>query len=105
VNTTFKPSLRFTSLEKCLPNFVVEALKAALPEFDKKIHWFADPSAILIAIEARTSAVVRFFRDDNWESNIKWIYPTGEWAWFAGGITSSSIDGMIIWEKILEKYS
>lgn len=105
VNTTFKPSLHFTSLEKCLPDFVVEALKKALPEFDKKIHWFADPNAILIAIEARTSAVVRFFRDDNWESNIKWIYPTGEWAWFAGGITSSSIDGMIIWEKILEKYS
>ncbi len=105
VNTTFKPSLHFTSLEKCLPDFVIKALKKALPEFDKKIHWFADPNAILIAIEARTSAVVRFFRDDNWESNIKWIYPTGEWAWFAGWITSSSIDGMIIWEKILEKYS
>gem|GEM_PF-6548783 len=38
MNTTFKPSLHFTSLEKCLPDFVVEALKKALPEFDKKIH-------------------------------------------------------------------
>lgn len=105
VNTTYKPKLHFTSLETCLPDFVVEALRAALPEFEKKIHWFADPNAILIAIEARTSAVLRFFRDDAWESNIKWIYPTWEWAWFAGGITSSSIDWLIIWEKILEKYS
>ncbi|MGE4443451.1 MAG: NAD(P)/FAD-dependent oxidoreductase [Candidatus Altimarinota bacterium] len=105
VNTTYKPKLHFTSLETCLPDFVVEALRAALPEFEKKIHGFADPNAILIAIEARTSAVLRFFRDDAGESNIKGIYPTGEGAGFAGGITSSSIDGLIIGEKILEKYS
>ncbi len=104
VKTTFLKKLHFTSLDKCLPDFVINSLKKAIPEFDKKIHWFADPNAILIAIEARTSAVLRFFRDNNWESNVKWIYPTWEWAWFAWWITSSAMDGLIIWEKVIEKY-
>lgn len=105
INTTFLPKLHFTSIEDCLPEFVVKALKKALPELDKKIKWFASSDAILIAIEARTSSVVRFERNpETLESNISWIYPVWEWVWFAGGITSSAIDGVIAGEKIIEKY-
>lgn len=104
IETTFLPKLHFTSLETCLPDFVVSALKKALPQLDKKIAGFASSDAILIAIEARTSAVVRFERNEDWQSNIAWIYPIWEWAWYAGGITSSAIDGLVVWEKIIEKY-
>lgn len=104
IGTTFKPELTFTDLRKCLPDFVSNALKAALPELDRKIKWFAHPDAVLIGIEARTSAVVRFFRDEKCESNISGMYPTGEGAGYAGGITSSAIDGLIVAENVLEKY-
>ncbi len=105
IATTFKKKLHFTSIETCLPDFVIKALKKALVEFDKKIKGFANPDAILIAVEARTSSVVRFERNpETLESNISWIYPIWEWAWYAGWITSSAIDGLVIWEKIIEKY-
>lgn len=104
IQTTFQPQLTMTDLRKCLPEFVTEALATALPELDKKIKWFAHPDAILIGVEARTSAVVRFFRDENCESNIQWMYPTGEWAWYAWWITSSAIDGLIVAENVIKKY-
>lgn len=104
INTTFKPWLTFTNLNTCLPDFVTNALREALPLLDKKIKWFTHPDAILIWIEARTSAVLRFFRDENCESNIKWSYPTWEWAWYAGWITSSAIDWLIVSESVIGKY-
>lgn len=104
IDTTFKPELTFTDLSKCLPDFVVEALRAWLPELDKKIKWFAHKDAILIGVEARTSAVVRFYRDEKCESNISGMYPTGEWAGYAGWITSSAIDGLIVAENVVKKY-
>ncbi len=102
--STYKPWIKLTSLDECLPEFITKALRIALPELDKKIRWFASPDAILTAIEARSSSVVRFTRDENGESNIAWIYPSGEWAWYAGGITSSAIDGLKIGESIILKY-
>lgn len=104
IQTTFKPWLTFTDLKTCLPDFVYNALKVALPELDKKIKWFASKDAILIWLEARSSAVVRFFRDENYESNLKWLYPTWEWAWYAWWITSSAIDWLIVAENMIKKY-
>ena len=104
INTTFKPNITMTSLNSCLPDFVINAIREALPILDKKIKWFAHPDALLIWIEARTSAVIRFTRDENCESNIKWAYPTWEWAWYAWGITSSAIDWLIVSESVINKY-
>lgn len=104
INTTFKPELTFTDLKKCLPDFVISALKKALPDMNKKIPGFAQKDTILIWVEARTSAVVRFFRDENCESNIKGMFPTWEWAWYAWGITSSAIDGLIVAENVVKRY-
>jgi uncharacterized FAD-dependent dehydrogenase len=103
LNSTYLPWIKLTSLEACLPDFITKALKKALPELDRKIHWFASNDAILTAIEARSSAVVRIVRDkDSLQSNIAGIYPSGEGAGYAGWITSSAIDGLIVAEKIME---
>lgn len=105
IETTYKPNITLTSLDSCLPDFVINAIRASLPELDRKIKGFTNPDALLIGIEARTSSVVRIIRNENLESNIAGIYPTWEGAGYAGGITSSAIDGLIVWEKIVEKYT
>jgi uncharacterized protein len=80
-------------------------LKKGLVDLDHKIKGFADPRALLIAIEARSSAVIRISRDkETLQSNILGIYPSGEGAGYAGGITSSAIDGLIVTEKIIQNY-
>ena len=105
LKSTYQPGITLGSLEECLPDFIIKALKKALPELDRKIHGFASDDAILTAIEARSSAVLRIVRDkDTLESNIAGIYPSGEGAGYAGGITSSAIDGLIVAEKIREKW-
>lgn len=104
VVSTYKPWIKLTSIDECLPDFITKALRIALPQLDRKINWFASADAILTAIEARSSSVVRFTRDENSESNIKWIYPAWEGAWYAGGITSSAIDWLKVAESIVLKY-
>ena len=69
------------------------------------INVFTSNDAILAAPEARTSSPVRINRDDEFNSNIKGIYPCGEGAGFAGGITTSAMDGLKVFESIYKKYS
>ena len=76
----------------------------ALPIFDKQIKGFADYDAILSAPETRSSSSVRILRNDGFESNIKGIYPCGEGAGYAGGITSSAVDGIRTAEAIIKLY-
>ncbi|PIQ11537.1 hypothetical protein COW06_00005 [Candidatus Gracilibacteria bacterium CG12_big_fil_rev_8_21_14_0_65_38_15] len=104
LGSTYLPGITMTSLDECLPDFITKALRKALPELDRKIKGFASNDAILTAIEARSSAVLRIVRDkETLQSNIGGIYPSGEDAGYAGGITSSAIDGLIVAEKIIEK--
>ncbi|NDK19749.1 hypothetical protein GW819_02835 [Candidatus Gracilibacteria bacterium] len=104
LGSTYLPGITMTSLDECLPDFITKALRKALPELDRKIKGFASNDAILTAIEARSSAVLRIVRDkETLQSNIGGIYPSGEGAGYAGGITSSAIDGLIVAEKIIEK--
>jgi uncharacterized protein len=95
----------FEDLRKCLPPYVIEALKEAIPVFDKKIRGYGDYDAVLTGIETRTSAPVRIHRDENLSSiSIKGIYPSGEGAGFAGGIISAAVDGIKVAEKVIEKF-
>lgn len=95
----------FEDLRKCLPSYVVEALKEAIPDFDRKIKGYGDKDAVLTGIETRTSAPVRLHRDEKLQStSIKGVYPAGEGAGFAGGIISAAVDGIKIAEKIMEEY-
>ncbi len=84
----------FCNLDKCLPDYIIEGLKYGIKEFDKKLKGFAYEDAILIGIESRSSSPVRMLRDKNYQSSIKGIYPIGEGAGYAGGITSAALDGL-----------
>ena len=92
-------------MDKILPEFIVTALKEAFISFDKKIKGFAREDAILAAIESRTSSPIRIVRDENLESSIKGIYPCGEGAGYAGGISSAAMDGLKVAESIISKYN
>ena len=87
-----------------LPDFVAEAIREAVPDFARKIHGYDDPSAIVTAVETRSSSPVRIIRDDQGESNIKGVYPAGEGAGYAGGITSAACDGIRAAWHIIERY-
>lgn len=99
-----KPSIKgkyaFANLREILPDYVIDALIGGIREFGKKIKGFDDKDAILSAIESRTSSPIRIVRDENYMSNIIGIYPAGEGAGYAGGITSAAIDGIKIFEQI-----
>ena len=102
INYTYRPNITLTKIEKCLPDFVSESLKIGLPMLDRKLKNFAKDENLLIAIESRTSSPITMVRDENYESNIKGLFPVGEGAGFAGGIVSSAQDGIKVAEKIYE---
>lgn len=104
IKPMFKGNYKLANLNNIFPNYIVESLKEGIYAFDKKIKGYASNDAVLSAIESRTSSPVRIIRDDNNESNIKGIYPAGEGAGYAGGITSSAMDGIKIAEAIMNKY-
>lgn len=103
VRPSYRPGVCYTDLHRCLPEFVSRALEQALPILDRKLPGFADGDALLTAVESRSSAPVRIPRDENYESNIKGVYPCGEGAGYAGGILSAAADGMRCAENILAK--
>ena len=84
-----------------LPPFITETLRLALPVLGKKLKGYDDPDALLIGVETRSSSPVRLVRDDNYEANIRGIYPCGEGAGYAGGIMSAAVDGMRVAEAVL----
>ncbi|MBD66595.1 MAG: hypothetical protein CME62_15390 [Halobacteriovoraceae bacterium] len=103
---TSSPSGIFkTDISQIFPEFINSHLKVALKEFDKKIPGFASSEAVLIAPETRTSAPITILRDKlSFESpSHKGLYPGGEGAGYAGGITSAAVDGIKIVEAILNK--
>lgn len=104
ISPTVKPNYCLCELDKIFPPYVSESLRMALPIFDKQIKGFADYDAILSAPETRSSSPVRILRNDGFESNIKGIYPCGEGAGYAGGITSSAVDGIRTAEAIIKLY-
>ena len=105
VNPVFKGNYNFANINKIFPVYINESLTEAIEYFGTKIKNFNNDDAIIAAVESRTSSPVRIVRDDNLESNIKGIYPCGEGAGYAGGITSAAIDGIKVFEKIADKYN
>ena len=103
VKPTVKPETVFAELRDIFPPFVVSSLKEAIKEFDKKIEGFADFDAIITAPETRSSSPVRILRDTNGESlSFSGLYPCGEGAGYAGGITSAAVDGMKTAENLIK---
>lgn len=103
VEPTYKPGYKFSDLNELLPGFVSETLKKGISSFGRKIKGFDDPDSILTGVETRTSSPVTIVRDESLQSKIKGIYPCGEGAGYAGGITSAAVDGIKVALKIIEK--
>lgn len=98
--------VRVANLSQVLPHDVVTSLRYGLASFDKKIKGFAAPDAVLTAPETRTSAPVRILRGEDCTAvGHERIYPCGEGAGYAGGITSAAVDGLKIAQAIMAKYA
>ncbi len=94
VQPTYPLGIKLGSLEGCLPDFVLASLREAFPLFDKKLHGYAMPDAVLTGVETRSSSPVRVVRDESGQSNLRGIFPCGEGAGYAGGILSAAVDGI-----------
>ena len=102
---SYRPGVVFCDLSQCLPGFVTESLREAIPAFGRKIKGFDREDAILTGIETRTSSPVRITRNEQYQSpTAKGLYPCGEGAGYAGGIMSAAVDGIRIAEQIIRKY-
>ena len=104
IQPSYRPNVVWTDISQVLPAFVVSALKEAIPYFGKRIKGFDRPDAILTAVESRSSSPVRILRDRESLQSISHagLYPMGEGAGYAGGITSSAIDGIRCAEEIIK---
>lgn len=101
---SYRPNVKMCKIENCLPKFVVDSLREALPLFDKKIKGFAGDENLLIAPETRSSCPVQFVRGGNYVCTISGLYACGEGAGYAGGIVSSAVDGIKCAEAIIFKH-
>jgi uncharacterized FAD-dependent dehydrogenase len=102
VTPSYTPGVTLTNLADALPEFAINAMREAIPEFAKKIDGFDLHDAILTGVETRTSAPIRIKRDDDtFESiNTKGLFPCGEGAGYAGGILSAGVDGIKVAEAV-----
>ena len=100
----FKGNYKFANLNNIFPTYITESLKESFIYFDTKIKGFNQDDTILAGIESRTSSPVKIHRNDDFVSNVEGIYPCGEGAGYAGGITTSAIDGLKVAESIIKKY-
>lgn len=105
VTPNLKGNYRLANLKDCLPEMIRQDIVEGILAFDKKIKGFANEEAILSGVESRTSSPVRILRNETLESNIQGIYPCGEGAGYAGGITSAAMDGIKVFESIATTYS
>lgn len=99
---SYTPSVHLTNLDNALPEYVISAIREAIPQFAKQIKGFDLPDGILTGVETRTSSPIRIKRnDDDLQSiNTKGLYPTGEGAGYAGGILSAGVDGIRVAEAV-----
>ena len=102
VEPSYKPGVALGDLALALPEYAIEAIREALPAFDKQIRGFGQHDAVLTGIETRTSSPLRITRDETLQSlNVKGLFPAGEGAGYAGGILSAGVDGIRIAEAVV----
>ncbi len=101
VKPSFRPGVTLTDLRECLPDFVVKAIKQAVPRIAKRIPGFDRPDAILTAVESRSSSPIRVTRGKDMQSTgVQGLFPAGEGAGYAGGIISAAVDGIRVAEAV-----
>ncbi|WNC67677.1 NAD(P)/FAD-dependent oxidoreductase [Thalassotalea nanhaiensis] len=99
---SYKPGVTYCDLSETLPQYAIDAIREAIPAFERKIKGFSMNDATLTAVETRTSSPIQITRDKELLTslNTKGLYPAGEGAGYAGGILSAGIDGIKIAEAM-----
>jgi uncharacterized FAD-dependent dehydrogenase len=101
VEPSYKPGVKMTDLAECLPAFVLEAMREALPVFGRQIAGYDHPDVLLTGVETRTSSPIRITRGKDFQSlNTAGLFPAGEGAGYAGGILSAAVDGIKVAEAV-----
>ena len=106
---SIKPSIkghyRLGNVRNIFPEELSLSIRDGIRAMDQKIRGFAGEDVLLSGVESRTSSPVRINRDDSFRSNIPWVYPCGEGAGYAGGITSAAMDGVKVAEALVRKFT
>ena len=99
---SYTPGVHLTNLNTALPEFAIDAIREAIPEFAKQVKGYDLADGILTGVETRTSSPIRIKRDDETlqSINTKGLYPCGEGAGYAGGILSAGVDGIKVAEAV-----
>lgn len=105
VTPSYQPGVTFCDLHTVLPDFICNALQQGIIQMDRYLHGFASDNALLTAPETRSSSPVRLLRDEHGCSSIQGIYPCGEGAGYAGGITSAAVDGIRCAEQLIDTFT
>lgn len=102
VRPTCPTGVNPTDIRLVLPEIITNGIRESILAFDKKLHGFALPEAVLTAPESRSSSPVRITRDEFYQANIRGVYPCGEGAGYAGGIVSAAVDGLRCAQAVME---
>ncbi len=106
VEPTVKPGYKFADLNMLLPDYVSNAIKSGISDFERKIHGFSSYDAVLTGPETRSSSPIKIIRDkETLKTNIINVFSAGEGGGHAGGITSSAVDGIKVAEAVAGKYN
>lgn len=105
ITPNIKGAYAYADVRSILPEALNEALIDGMEQFAHKIKGFASDDTLLAGVESRTSSPVRICRDETMQSAVRGLYPCGEGAGYAGGITSAAMDGMKIAEEIAKIYA
>ena len=103
VTPSYEPGVAWGDLREVLPEKVTAVLTEAIPALGRKLQGFDDPDAVLTGPETRSSSPVRIVRDETLQSALRGLYPCGEGAGYAGGITSAAVDGLRCAEAVLRE--
>ena len=103
VTPTYTPGVHWGDLRRVLPERITDVLQNAIPARGQKLKGFDDPDAVLTGPETRSSSPVRILRDESLQSALRGLYPCGEGAGYAGGITSAAVDGLRCAEAVLRE--
>jgi len=105
VKATYRPAVVPANLRNCLPAYVCDTIKHAVPVFARRLKGFDLPDAVLTGVETRSSCPVRLVRGKDFQASISGLYPAGEGGGYAGGIMSSAVDGIKVAEAIISRFS
>lgn len=101
VTPSYQPGVHLTALDACLPTYVIDAMREALPAFGRMVPGYDHPDVVMTGVETRTSSPVRITRGRDCQSlNTRGLYPAGEGAGYAGGILSAAVDGIKVAEAL-----